>query len=52
MKTQGLVTEVRPNIDPEALPFARKLKESERHGLHEGASLAEVVSIISNLLHF
>ncbi|WOL05601.1 NAD-dependent malic enzyme 62 kDa isoform, mitochondrial [Canna indica] len=39
----GLVTEGRANIDPEALPFARKLKESERHGLHEGSSLAEVV---------
>lgn len=40
----GLLTEGRMNIDPEALPFARKLKESERHGLHEGASLAEVVT--------
>ncbi|CAL9125499.1 unnamed protein product [Musa acuminata var. zebrina] len=40
----GLLTERRMNIDPEALPFARKLKESERHGLHEGASLAEVVT--------
>ncbi|XP_065016330.1 NAD-dependent malic enzyme 62 kDa isoform, mitochondrial-like [Musa acuminata AAA Group] len=40
----GLLTEGRMNIDPEALPFARKLKESERHGLHEGARLAEVVT--------
>nr|XP_009407834.1 PREDICTED: NAD-dependent malic enzyme 62 kDa isoform, mitochondrial [Musa acuminata subsp. malaccensis] len=40
----GLLTEGRMNIDPEALPFVRKLKESERHGLHEGASLAEVVT--------
>lgn len=40
------------NIDPEALPFARKLKESERHGLHEGASLAEVVSILLDVIYF
>ncbi|XP_074566613.1 NAD-dependent malic enzyme, mitochondrial [Curcuma longa] len=39
----GLVTESRANIDPEALPFARKQKELERQGLHEGANLAEVV---------
>ncbi|XP_042456940.1 NAD-dependent malic enzyme 62 kDa isoform, mitochondrial-like [Zingiber officinale] len=39
----GLVTESRANIDPEALPFARKLKELERQGLHEGSNLAEVV---------
>ncbi|KAG6524254.1 hypothetical protein ZIOFF_014160 [Zingiber officinale] len=39
----GLVTESCANIDPEALPFARKLKELERQGLHEGSNLAEVV---------
>ncbi|KAG6749223.1 hypothetical protein POTOM_046266 [Populus tomentosa] len=41
--TQGLITEERENIDPEALPFARKVKEASRQGLREGASLAEVV---------
>ncbi|KAF3562706.1 hypothetical protein DY000_02011870 [Brassica cretica] len=40
---QGLITEGRDNIDPEALPFARKTKEMERQGLKEGASLVEVV---------
>lgn len=40
---QGLITEGREDIDPEALPFARKLKEMERQGLKEGASLVEVV---------
>ena len=37
---QGLITEERENIDPEAQPFARKIKEV---GLREGASLVEVV---------
>ena len=41
--TQGLITEERENIDPEALPFARRVKEASRQGLREGASLAEVV---------
>lgn len=40
---QGLITEGREDIDPEALPFARKVKEMERQGLKEGASLVEVV---------
>lgn len=40
---QGLITEGRENIDPDALPFARSLKEMDRQGLREGASLAEVV---------
>ncbi|XP_010551124.1 PREDICTED: NAD-dependent malic enzyme 1, mitochondrial [Tarenaya hassleriana] len=40
---QGLITEGRASIDPEALPFARKVKEIERQGLKEGASLVEVV---------
>ncbi|KAF9668661.1 hypothetical protein SADUNF_Sadunf14G0026900 [Salix dunnii] len=40
---KGLITEERENIDPEALPFARKVKEASRQGLREGASLAEVV---------
>ncbi|PKA58868.1 NAD-dependent malic enzyme 1, mitochondrial [Apostasia shenzhenica] len=39
----GLVTEERLDVDPDALPFARKSKEMDRHGLSEGASLAEVV---------
>lgn len=39
----GLITEGRANIDWEALPFARKLKEVSRQGLTEGASLVEVV---------
>ncbi|PNY14534.1 NADP-dependent malic enzyme [Trifolium pratense] len=40
---KGLITEGRENIDPDALPFARSLKEMDRQGLKEGASLAEVV---------
>ena len=43
---QGLITEDRENIDPDALPFARKVKEIGRQGLREGASLMEVVSNI------
>ncbi|RVW15590.1 NAD-dependent malic enzyme 62 kDa isoform, mitochondrial [Vitis vinifera] len=39
---EGLITEARDNIDPDALPFARKVKEIDRQGLREGASLAEV----------
>ncbi|KAG9452976.1 hypothetical protein H6P81_005880 [Aristolochia fimbriata] len=39
----GLITEERSNIDPEASPFARKVNEVGRQGLSEGASLAEVV---------
>ena len=41
--SQGLITEQRENIDPQALPFARKVKEASHQGLWEGASLAEVV---------
>ncbi|XP_052191895.1 NAD-dependent malic enzyme 62 kDa isoform, mitochondrial [Diospyros lotus] len=40
---QGLITEERAHIDSEALPFARKVKEADRQGLKEGASLVEVV---------
>ncbi|RZC20002.1 NAD-dependent malic enzyme 62 kDa isoform, mitochondrial [Glycine soja] len=40
---QGLITEGRENIDPDAVPFARNLKEMDRQGLREGASLVEVV---------
>ncbi|CAE5980705.1 unnamed protein product [Arabidopsis arenosa] len=40
---QGLITEGRENIDPEAQLFARKTKEMERLGLKEGATLVEVV---------
>ncbi|KAJ4727330.1 Malic enzyme [Melia azedarach] len=39
----GLITEDRENIDPEARPFAWKVKEAGRQGLREGASLVEVV---------
>uniref|UniRef100_A0A1D1Z7Z2 Malic enzyme n=1 Tax=Anthurium amnicola TaxID=1678845 RepID=A0A1D1Z7Z2_9ARAE len=39
----GLITEDRPDIDSEALPFARRVKEADRQGLREGASLVEVV---------
>ncbi|XP_015886484.3 NAD-dependent malic enzyme 62 kDa isoform, mitochondrial [Ziziphus jujuba] len=39
----GLITDERQNIDPDALPFARKIKEIHRQGLREGASLVEVV---------
>ncbi|XP_039038289.1 NAD-dependent malic enzyme 62 kDa isoform, mitochondrial-like [Hibiscus syriacus] len=39
----GLITEERENIDPDALPFARRINEAGRQGLREGASLAEVV---------
>ncbi|KAL4286470.1 hypothetical protein AHAS_Ahas19G0089400 [Arachis hypogaea] len=40
---KGLITEGRENIDPDALPFARNLKEMDRQGLREGARLVEVV---------
>ncbi|KAJ0054553.1 hypothetical protein Pint_00031 [Pistacia integerrima] len=40
---QGLITDERENIDPDALPFAKKVKEVGRQGLGEGASLVEVV---------
>ncbi|ERN01033.1 NAD-dependent malic enzyme 62 kDa isoform, mitochondrial [Amborella trichopoda] len=43
---KGLITEERENIDPDALPFARKLKEVSHQGLREGASIAEVVRIV------
>ncbi|PON77603.1 Malic oxidoreductase [Parasponia andersonii] len=39
----GLITDERENIDPDALPFARKIKEIHCQGLREGASLVEVV---------
>jgi malate dehydrogenase (decarboxylating) len=42
----GLITDERENVDPDALPFARKIKEIHRQGLKEGASLAEVVKQI------
>ncbi|KAL0547975.1 hypothetical protein IC582_012414 [Cucumis melo] len=40
---QGLITEERENLDQDASPFARKVKEINRQGLREGASLVEVV---------
>ncbi|PON95363.1 Malic oxidoreductase [Trema orientale] len=43
MYIQGLITDERENIDPDALPFARKIKEIHRQGLREGARLVEVV---------
>ncbi|VFQ75825.1 unnamed protein product [Cuscuta campestris] len=39
----GLITEARENVDEDARPFARKINETQRQGLREGASLAEVV---------
>ncbi|XP_019187979.1 PREDICTED: NAD-dependent malic enzyme 62 kDa isoform, mitochondrial [Ipomoea nil] len=39
----GLITEARENVDEDARPFARNMKEIQRQGLREGASLAEVV---------
>ncbi|QHN76528.1 NAD-dependent malic enzyme 62 kDa isoform [Arachis hypogaea] len=42
---KGLITEGRENIDPDALPFARNLKEMDRQGLREGARLVEVLSV-------
>lgn len=47
MRIQGLITDARSDIDPEARPFARKIKEIDRQGLREGASLVEVVSRFS-----
>ncbi|KAI4353068.1 hypothetical protein L6164_002045 [Bauhinia variegata] len=40
---KGLITEAREDIDPDAQPFARNVKEIDRQGLREGASLVEVV---------
>lgn len=40
---QGLITDERKNIDPDARLFARNAKEIHRQGLREGASLVEVV---------
>ncbi|XP_052485533.1 NAD-dependent malic enzyme 62 kDa isoform, mitochondrial [Gossypium raimondii] len=39
----GLITDERENIDPDALPFARNTNEAGRQGLREGSSLVEVV---------
>jgi malate dehydrogenase (decarboxylating) len=39
----GLITEDRKNVDPDARPFAKKVNEISRQGLQEGASLVEVV---------
>jgi hypothetical protein len=49
---QGLITEERENIDPDARPFAKKVKEINRQGLREGASLAEVVCEIFTYFHY
>ncbi|XLU29805.1 hypothetical protein S245_065871, partial [Arachis hypogaea] len=43
----GLITEGWENIDPDALPFARNLKEMDRQGLRKGASLVEVVKQVN-----
>ncbi|XP_057979078.1 NAD-dependent malic enzyme 62 kDa isoform, mitochondrial [Malania oleifera] len=40
---KGLITEERESIDPDALPFARNVKEAGRQGLREGATLVDVV---------
>ncbi|KAJ8642747.1 hypothetical protein MRB53_004495 [Persea americana] len=42
----GLITEERKNIDPDALPFARRLNEVKFQGLKERASLVEVVKTV------
>lgn len=42
---QGLITEERVDIDPDARPFARRKSELTHQGLNEGASLIEVVFI-------
>ena len=47
-RCQGLITEERKNIDQDASPFARKVKEINRQGLREGASLVEVVCKFPN----
>lgn len=39
----GLITHARKDLDPEAAPFARGFGPGEIEGLHEGASLVEVV---------
>ncbi|KAI3847518.1 hypothetical protein MKW92_001460 [Papaver armeniacum] len=39
----GLIVEDRPNIDPDALPFARTVKELGPLGLQSGSSLVDVV---------
>lgn len=44
---QGLITEALENIDPDARPFARKVKEIERQGLTEEANLVDVVSVLN-----
>ncbi|KAM1230081.1 hypothetical protein ACFX2G_041172 [Malus domestica] len=44
---KGLITEERGDIDPDARPFARKVKEINRQGLREGASLVEVVNQVN-----
>jgi hypothetical protein len=49
---QGLITEDRENIDPDARPFARNVKEINRQGLREGASLVEVVCEIFTYFHY
>lgn len=48
MEAQGLITEDRKNIDPDALPFARRVNEVNFQGLREGASLVEVVCMLSD----
>jgi malate dehydrogenase (decarboxylating) len=47
---QGLITEDRADIDPDARSFARRKSELGHQGLSEGASLVEVV--LSNLVHY
>ncbi|XP_072082795.1 NAD-dependent malic enzyme 1, mitochondrial-like isoform X1 [Arachis hypogaea] len=47
VEAKGLITEGWENIDPDALPFARNLKEMDRQGLRKGASLVEVVKQVN-----
>ncbi|KAK6940978.1 Malic enzyme, NAD-binding [Dillenia turbinata] len=46
---KGLITEERDHIEPEALPFARKVNEAGRQGLKEGTSLVEVAGMSESL---
>lgn len=50
MLMQGLITVERQDLDPAVLPFAKAAQnEIKSIGLHEGATLAEVVSLLINL---
>jgi len=46
-----LITHARKDLDPEAAPFARGFGPGEIEGLHEGASLVEVVFSLFQCSH-